>query len=157
MKYDNIWYTTNDLSYSIGLKLECNTNDNGMMPYLLIYEKIGNDPLLISNVETDMSQLSNELHSTDDVLEKVNESYVKERIADELVMLEEIHSDGSELNMEYNTRDLEKDNFNFVVIESHRKDDIRCNPVQPSSSEIRSLDVEEMGKKSVLCEIERQK
>ena len=72
-------------------------------------------------------------------------------------MLEEIHSDDSELDMEYNTRDLEKDNFNFVVIESHRKDDIRCNPVQPSSSEIRSLDVEEMGKISVLCELERQK
>ena len=157
MKYDNICYTTNDLNYSIGLKLEYSTNDNGMIPYLLIYEKIGNDPLLISNVETDMSQLSNELHSTDDVLEKVNESYVKERIADELVMLEEIHSDDSELDMEYNTRDLEKDNFNFVVIESHRKDDIRCNPVQPSSSEIRSLDVEEMGKISVLCELERQK
>ena len=39
-----------------------------MIPYLLICEKIGNDPLLIGNVETDMSQLSNELHNTDDVL-----------------------------------------------------------------------------------------
>ena len=128
-----------------------------MMPYLLIYEKIGNDPLLISNVEADMSQLSNELHNADDELEKVDESYVKERIADELVMLEEIHSGDSELGMEYNTRDLAKDNFDFVVTESHRKDDIRCNLVQSSSSEIRSLDVEEMGKKSVLCELERQK
>ena len=53
-----------------------------MIPYLLIYEKIGSDPLLISDEETDMSQLTNELHSTDDVLEKVDESYETERIAD---------------------------------------------------------------------------
>ena len=53
-----------------------------MIPYLLIYEKIGSDPLLISDEETDMSQLTNELHSTDHVLEKVDESYETERIAD---------------------------------------------------------------------------
>ena len=27
LKYDNIWYTTNDLNYSIGVKLESSTND----------------------------------------------------------------------------------------------------------------------------------
>ena len=74
-----------------------------MIPCLLICEKIGNDPLLIGNVETDMSQLSNELHNTDDVLEKVDVSYEIERIADELVLLEEIYSHNSELNMEYST------------------------------------------------------
>ena len=155
MKYDNIWYTTNDLNYSIGMKLEC--NDTGIIPYLLIYEKIGNDPLLISNVETDMSQISNELHKTDDVLEKVDESFETKRIADELVLLEEICSDDSELNMEYNTSDLETGNSDFVVTVSHRKDYSSCNPVQLSSSEIRSLDVEEINKKSVLSELERQK
>ena len=62
--------------------MECSTNDTGMIPYLLTYEKIGSDPLLISDEETDMSQLTNELHSTDDVLEKVDESYETERIAD---------------------------------------------------------------------------
>ena len=157
VKYDNIWYTTNNLKYSIGAKLECSTNDTGMIPYLLIYEKNVNDSLLISNIETDRSQLSKELHNIDDVLEKVDESYETERIADELVLLEEIYSDDSELNMEYKTTDLEKDNSDFVVTGSHRKDDIRCNPVQPSSSEIRSLDVAEMNKKSVLCEPGRQK
>ena len=75
-------YTINDLNYSIGVKMECSTNDTGMIPYLLIYEKIGSDPLLISDEETDMSQLTNELHSTDDVLEKVDENYETERIAD---------------------------------------------------------------------------
>ena len=60
-------------------------------------------------------------------MEKVDESYETERIADELVLLEEIYSDDSELNMEYKTTDLEKDNSDFVVTESHRKDDIRCN------------------------------
>ena len=45
--------------------------------------------------------------------------------------------------MEYNTNDLGKGTTDFVVTESHRKDDIRCNPVQPFSSEIRSLNVEE--------------
>ena len=157
MKYDNIWYTTNDLNYSIGMKLECSTNDTGMIPYLLIYEKIGNDPLVISNVETDMSQVSNELHKTDDVLEKVDESFETKRIPDELVLLEEIYSDDAELNMEYNTGDLETGNSDFVVTVSHRKDYSSCNPVQPSSSKIRSLDVEEINKKSVLCELERQK
>ena len=92
--------------------MESTTNDAGMIPYLVVYEKIGNDPLLISNVETDMSRLSNELHNTDDV---------------------------------------------FVVTESHRKYDIRCNRVHPSSSEIRSLGVEEMNKKSALCKLERLK
>ena len=53
-KYDKIWYTTNDLNYLIGVELECCTNDTSMIPYLLIYEKLGNDPLLISHVETDM-------------------------------------------------------------------------------------------------------
>ena len=52
---------------------------------------------------------------------------------------------------------MEKGNSDFVIIESHRKYFIRCNPVQLSSSEKRSLDVEEMNKKSVLCELERQK
>ena len=59
--------------------------------------------------------------------------------------------------MKYNTRDFENVNLDFVVTESHRKYHIRCNPVQSSSSEIRNLDVEEMNKKSVLCELERQK
>ena len=113
------------------------------------------DPLMISNVETDMSQLTNERPNTDDVLEKPDESYETERIADELDVLEEIYSDDSELNMEYNTSDLEKGSIDFVVIESHRKDDIRFKPVQPSSPEIRSVDVEEMNKKYVLCELER--
>ena len=106
MKYDNIWYTTNDLNYSIDVESECSTNDTGMIPYLLIYEKISNDPLLIGNVETDMPQLTNELHNTDDVLEKEDESYETERIADKLVVLEEICSEDSELNMEYNTSDF---------------------------------------------------
>ena len=128
-----------------------------MIPYLLICEKIGNDPLLIGNVETDMSQLSNGLHNTDDVLEKVDVSYEIERIADELVLLEEIYSHNSELNMEYSTSDMEKCHSDFVGTESHRKDDIRYYPVQPSSSEIRRLNVEEMNKKSVLCQLERQK
>ena len=70
-----------------------------MILYLLIYENIGNDPLLISNVETDMSRLSNELQNTDDVLEKVDESYETEGIADELVVFEGIYSDDSEFNM----------------------------------------------------------
>ena len=51
----------------------------------------------------------------------------------------------------YNTSDLEKGSIDFVVSGSHRKDDIRCNPVQPYSSELRSSDFEEMNKKSVLC------
>ena len=72
-------------------------------------------------------------------------------------MLEEIYSDDSELNMEYNTSDLETGNSDFVVTVSHRKDYSSCNPVQLSSSEIRSLDVEEINKKSVLSELERQK
>ena len=84
MKYDNIWYTTSNLNHSIGVELECCTNNTGMIPYLLIYEKkIGNDAFLTSNVETDMSQLSNELHNFDDALEKVDESSETERIADE--------------------------------------------------------------------------
>ena len=74
VKHDNIWYTTNNLNYSIGVELECTTSHIGMISYLLICQKIGNDPLLISNVETDMSQLSNELHNIDDVLGKVGES-----------------------------------------------------------------------------------
>ena len=60
MKYDITCYTTNDLNYSISVELKFSANDTGMIPYLLIYEKIGSDPLLISNVETDMSQLTNE-------------------------------------------------------------------------------------------------
>ena len=36
-----------------------------MIPHLLMYEKIGNDPLLISTAETDMSQLTNKSHNTD--------------------------------------------------------------------------------------------
>ena len=157
VKYDNIWYTTNDLNYSIGVKMGFSTNDTGMIPYLLIYGKIVNDPLLISNVETDMSRLTNELHNTGDVLEKVDECYETERIADELVLHEEIYSENSDLNLEYNASDLEKGNIDFVVTESYKKDDIRCNPVLPSSSEIRSLDAEEMSKESVLCELGRQK
>ena len=71
-------------------------------------------------------------------MEKVDETYETERIANKLVVLEEIYSNDSELNMEYNTSDLEKGNSDFVIIESHRKYFIRCNPVQLSSSEIRS-------------------
>lgn len=41
-------------------------------------------------------------------------------------MFEEIYSNDAELNIGYNTSDLEKCNF-----------DLRCNPVQPSSSEKR--------------------
>ena len=39
-------------------------------------------------------------------------------------MLEEIYSDYSELDMEYNTSDLEKESIDFGVTESRRKDDI---------------------------------
>ena len=106
-------------------------------------KKIGNDPLLISNVETDISPLSNELFNTDDVSEKEDKSYETQGIVDELVVLEEIYSDVFELNMEDNTHDLENGNIDFVDRKSHRKDDIKCNPVQPSSSEIRSLVVKE--------------
>ena len=120
-------------------------------------KKIGNDPLLISNVETDISPLSNQLFNTNDVSEKEEKSYETQGIVDELVVLEEIYSDVFELNMEDNTHDLENGNIDFVVTESHRKDDIRCNPVQPSSSEIRSLVIKEVNKKSVSCELERQK
>ena len=104
-----------------------------------------------------MSQVSSELHNTDDALEKVDEKHKTERIANEVVLLEEVHSDDSELNIEYNTSDLEKGNFDFVVADSHRKDDISCNSIQPSCSGMRSLDVKKMNKKSVLCELERQK
>ena len=86
-----------------------------MILFLLIYKKIDNELLLISNVETDMSQLTNKLHNTDDVLEKVDERYETERNADELVVLEEKYSDNPELNMEYNTSDLEKGSIDFVV------------------------------------------
>ena len=55
---------------------------------------------MINNVETNMSLLSNELHNSNDVLEKVDKSYETKRIADELVVLDKIHSDDSELNME---------------------------------------------------------
>ena len=88
-------------------------------------------------------------------MEKVDESYETERIADELVELEEIYSGDSELNKEYCTSNLEKGSIDFDVTEYHRKDDIRCNAVEPSSSEIRSAGVDEMNKKSVLCELER--
>ena len=54
-------------------------------------------------------------------MEKVDESYETERIANKLVVLEEIYSNDFELNMEYNTIDLEKGNFDFVIIESHRE------------------------------------
>ena len=97
-----------------------------------------------------MSQLINKSHNTDDVLEKVDENYKTERIADELVVLEEICLDESELNMEYNTRAFEKFSIVFIVTESPRKDEIMCN-------QIRSAEVEEMNKKSVLYELERQK
>ena len=110
VNYDNIWYTANDLNYSIGVKLECNSNCTGMMSYLLIYGKIDNNPLLISNIETNMSRLSNELLDTGDALGKVDESYEAERIADELVELEKIYSDDTQLNVEYSTRDMEKRN-----------------------------------------------
>ena len=46
-----------------------------------------------------MSLLSNELHNSNDVLEKVGKSYETKRIADELVVLDKIYSDDSELNM----------------------------------------------------------
>lgn len=52
---------------------------------------------LISNVETDISPLSNELYNTDDVSEKEDKSYETQGIADELVVLEEIYSDVFEL------------------------------------------------------------
>ena len=39
VKYDKIWYTNNDLNYSIGVELKCSTNETGMIPYLLICEK----------------------------------------------------------------------------------------------------------------------
>ena len=86
-----------------------------MILFLLIYKKIDNELLLISNVETDMSQLTNKLHNTDDVLEKVDERYETERNADELVVLGEKYSDNPELNMEYNTSDLEKGSIDLVV------------------------------------------
>ena len=91
------------------------------------------------------------------LLKKVDESCETERIADELVVLEGIYSDYSELSKEYNKIDLKKGNIYFFVTESHRKYDIRCNPVQPSSSEIRSLGADEKNKKSALCKLERQK
>lgn len=94
VKYDNIWYTINDLNYSIGVKLGSSTNDA--------------NPLLISNNEIDMSRLSNELNNTDDVLEKADENYETERIANELVLLEEIYSGDAELNNEYDKSGLEK-------------------------------------------------
>ena len=102
-----------------------------------------------------MEQLANALHNTDDVLEKVDESYEAERIADKLVVLEEIYSGDSQLNMEYSTSDLENGSIDFDVTESHRKDYIRCHPVEPYFSEISSAGVNEMNKKSVLCELER--
>ena len=80
--------------------MESTTNDAGMIPYLVVYEKIGSNPLLISNVETDMSWLRNEFHNTDDILKKVDESYETERIANELVAFEEIYSHYTELSME---------------------------------------------------------
>ena len=86
-----------------------------MILFLLIYKKIDNELLLISNVETDMSQLTNKLHNTDDVLDQVDERYETERNADELIVLEEKYSDNPELNMEYNTSDLEKGSIDFVV------------------------------------------
>ena len=52
---------------------------------------------------------------------------------------------------------MKKGNNDFVVTESHRKYDIRCNPVQLSSSEIGSLGAEEMNKKSASCKLQRQK
>ena len=97
------------------MELKCSINDTGMILFLLIYKKIDNELLLISNVETDMSQLTNKLHNTDDVLEQVDERYETERNADELIVLEEKYSDNPELNMEYNTSDLEKGNIDFVV------------------------------------------
>ena len=54
-------------------------------------------------------------------MKKVDESYETERIANKLVVLEEIYSNDFELNMEYNTIDLEKGNSDFVIIESHRE------------------------------------
>ena len=32
VKYDIICYTANDLTYSIGVELQCSTNDTGMIP-----------------------------------------------------------------------------------------------------------------------------
>ena len=86
------------------MKLEFITNDTGMTHFLLIFEKIGNNPLLIGNVQTDISQLSNELRSTDDVLGKIDKSYETKRIANELVMLKGMYSDDSE--MQYNTNEV---------------------------------------------------
>ena len=54
-------------------------------------------------------------------MEKVDESYETERIANKLVVLEEIYSNDFELNMEYNTIDLEKGTSDFVITESHRE------------------------------------
>ena len=59
-------------------------------------------------------------------MKKVHESCETERISDELVVLEEVYSDDSGLNVEYNTSDLEEGNIDFVVTASHRKDEIRC-------------------------------
>ena len=59
-------------------------------------------------------------------MKKVHESCETERISDELVVLEEVYSDDSGLNVEYNTSDLEEGNIDFVVTEFHRKDEIRC-------------------------------
>ena len=59
-------------------------------------------------------------------MKKVHESYDTERISDELVVHEEVYSDDSGLNVEYNTSDLEEGNIDFVVTASHRKDEIRC-------------------------------
>ena len=59
-------------------------------------------------------------------MKKVHESYDTERILDELVVLEEVYSDDSGLNAEYNKSDLEEGNIDFVVTESHRKDEISC-------------------------------
>ena len=72
--------------------------------------------MLISTAETDMSQLTNKSHNTDDVLEKVDENYKTERIADELAVLKEICLDESELNMEYNTRAFEKFSIAFLLL-----------------------------------------
>ena len=63
-----------------------------------------------------MSQLINKSHNTDDVLEKVDENYKTERIADELAVLKEICLDESELNMEYNTRAFEKFSIAFLLL-----------------------------------------
>lgn len=108
LKYDNIWHTTM-------------TSISQLVWYPTIYENIGNNPWLISNVEIDTSRLSNELHNnTYDVLEKINESYETEITADEWVVLEELYWDYSEFNIEYNTSDSEKTNIDLVVTEPHR-------------------------------------